>query len=88
MYQAANDKPRYHAFLTALASDGTVLNELIGFLEYQRDAYKDNCQRAAVEALDSKDHIPYALRQAGAVMALNDIIFILNNYAKKQRSIS
>ena len=86
MYQAANNEPRYHAFLTALASSGTTLNELIGFLEYQKDAYKDNLQRAAIEALDSKDHIPYALRQAGAVMALNDIIFILNNYAAKQRS--
>lgn len=86
MYQAANREPNYHAFLQALASNGSVLDELIGFLSDKRGEYQDNLERAAIAALDDKANIPYALRQAGAVKAMDDLIFILGSYSNKRRS--
>lgn len=80
MYQAAN---RHHHFLQALASDGSILNELIDFLEVKRSNYTEELHKAAVIALDDKNNAPYALRQAGAVAALDDLIFILSSYKKK-----
>lgn len=80
MYQAVN---RHYYFLQALASDGGALDELIDFLKVKRDAYKDELNKAAVVALDDKSNAPYALRQAGAVAALDDLIFTFSSYKKK-----
>lgn len=79
MYQAES---KHHHFLQALASSGSVLDEMIDFLIAKRDDYKDKLQRSAVAALDDKLNVPYALRQAGAVDAIEDLIFVLSTYRK------
>ena len=44
MYQAES---KHHHFLQALASSGSVLDEMIDFLIAKRDDYKDKLQRSA-----------------------------------------
>lgn len=77
MYQAESS---HNHFLQALSS--SVLDGMIDFLIAKRDDYKDKLQRSAISALDDKSNVPYALRQVGAVDALEDLIFTLSTYRK------
>lgn len=80
----AESKHRY--LLEALASDGATVDGLMDFLKDKRASYEEELHRAAVASLDDENNKPHALRQAGAIAAIDDLMFILGSCAKRVRS--
>lgn len=70
--------------LNAIASDTGLYSELMAFLTDLQASHRDELHTLSEKALYEPNAAPYALRQAGAVMALEELKDTLFRYKKSQ----
>lgn len=84
MLPANSMDAKYASMMNAIASDAGLYSELMAFLSDLQASHRDMLHELAEKALYDKDTAPYALRQAGAVNVLGEIMDMLSRTKKQQ----
>ena len=75
---------KYASMMNAIVSDTGMYSELMAFLSDLQDSHRGMLHELAEKALYDEETAPYALRQAGAVNVLGEIMDMLSRTKKQQ----